>query len=186
MDAQAGCQFSDGNADTACTKIIAAFNHVCNFRFAEHTLNFALSWRIPFLHFCAALFHTFFRMCFAGTRCTTDSVAAGCAAQQNNDIPGDRFPADNICLGRSPNDRSNFQPFGHIAGVIELLHLTSCQTDLIPIGRVTMRRAGCDFSGRQLTAEGIFHGNTRVAAARYTHRLIDIGTTGKRVTDRAA
>ena len=51
---KAGCQFADGNGNTAGTEVIALLDDLRHLRAAEHSLQLALGRCITFLHLCAA------------------------------------------------------------------------------------------------------------------------------------
>ena len=70
--------------------------------------------------------------------------------------------------------------------MINFCNVTSCQTDLVTVGAVTVGCTECDFSLRQFSSHGIVDRNQRIGCTGYTHGLINIGTTRQRVTNGTA
>ena len=70
--------------------------------------------------------------------------------------------------------------------MIDFFYIACCKTDLVSIGTVSMSCASYQFLLRKLALQSFFYRNCRICSACYAHRLIYIGSSGKRVTDGSA
>ena len=92
-------------------------------------------------------------MGFGGTGGSAAAVPAGAAAQQDHHIPGQgRFPA-HIGGGSGGDDRADFHALGGVAVVIDFIHLTGGQADLIAIRGIARRRGGGQLPLGQLAGQ---------------------------------
>ena len=125
-------------------------------------------------------------MCLGRTCRTTDAVTTGTAAKQNDNIS--RIGGQS--LHRTSRSRTehctDLHALRHIIRMVYLLDITGCQTDLVTIRTVTVCRLAHQLLLRKLARDRVFHRNRRICRTGHTHCLIDIGTSGKRVTDRTA
>ena len=186
VDCQTVSKLTDGNGDTACTEVVAALDHPGCIRVAEQTLQLALLRSITLLNFCAAGGQGFLSVGLGGAGCTAAAVTAGTAAEQDDDIAGERaFTADIFCGSRC-DDSTDLHTLCRVAGVVEFIDLTGSKADLVTVGGVAGSGRRDDLSLRELTCHRFGNGNGRVSGTGHTHCSIDIGTTGQRVTDRAA
>ena len=180
------CQFTDSNGNTACTKVVTTFDQLRCFCVSEQSLQFSFFWSVTLLYFCAAAFQRFYCMGFGGACRTTAAVTACFAAQEDYDIAVfGAFSAYVFCRSRCDNC-TDFHSLCHIAGMIEFIYLTCCQTDLVTIGAITSSRCSNDRSLRQFTFDRFGYGFQRVSCTCHTHSSVNIGTTAQRVTDGTA
>ena len=70
--------------------------------------------------------------------------------------------------------------------MIDFLHVTRSETDLVSVGGIAVRRAAHQLFLGKLSLQGLGHRNRGIRRARHTHGLIDIAAPGKGVADRAA
>ena len=125
-------------------------------------------------------------MDFGGTGRPADAVASRISSEKDDDIARQCLSAYDI-LARCGGDYSaELHMFGHIAGMIDLFDITGRKTDLVAVGTVSAGCLPCEFALRQLAGDRVAYRYGRIRAAGDTHRLIDVGTAGKRITDRAA
>ena len=66
------------------------------------------------------------------------------------------------------------------------MHIPRSQSNLVPVGTVSLRRLLRQLLLRQLTRQRIFHRYRRIRPTRDSHGLIYIRTAGQRVTNRTA
>ena len=102
VDVQAVCQFADSDGDTAGTEVVAAFDEYRDFMAAEEALDLAFRQGIALLDFGAARFQGFDGMFLGRARSTAAAVAAGLAAEENDDVARERFFADDVLRGAAP------------------------------------------------------------------------------------
>ena len=118
--------------------------------------------------------------------CAADTVATGATAEQNYNITRCRNFSANIFLGSSSNNRANLHTLCSIAGMINLIYNTGCKTDLVTVGRIPCSRSRNDLTLRKLAFDRILHRLQRICRTGYTHRTVNIGSAGKRISDRTA
>ena len=121
-----------------------------------------------------------------GTGGTADAVAAGAAAQQNDDVAGSGAFAADVGSGRCTHNSADLHALCHIAGVIDLIHLTGSEADLVAVGGITGGSGGHQLALGQLAGQGLTDGLEGVACAGDAHGLIDVAAAGQRVADRTA
>ena len=186
VDFQTICQFTDGNGNTACTKVVTTFDQSGCFSVSEQSLQFSFFRSVTFLNFCTAAFQGFYCMRFGGTCCTAAAVTACFAAQQDDHIAVfGTFSAYVFSRSRCDN-RTDFHSLRNITGVIDFIYLTCSQTDLVTVGAVTCCCSLNDCSLRQFAGDCFGYGFQRVSCTCYTHSGVYIGTAAQRVTDRTA
>ena len=108
VDVEAVCQFADSDRDAAGTKVVAALDEGRNFLTAEHALDFSFRQGIPLLDFSPAGFQRFNGMFLRRARSTAAAVAAGLAAEEDDDIAGKGFFTNDILPRSSPEDGTDF------------------------------------------------------------------------------
>ena len=186
VDLEAVGQLADGDRNAACTEIVAALDHAAGLGVAEQALDLALDRRVALLHFRAARFDGLEVVRFGRARCAADAVAAGASAEQDDHIFWSRGFTANISRGRCAHHRADLHALCGIAGVVKLVHLARCQTDLVAVGRKACCCRGDELALRQLAGKRFGHRDQRICRARYAHRLVDVAAARKRVADRAA
>ena len=70
--------------------------------------------------------------------------------------------------------------------MVDFLDKSCCKPNLVAVGRIAARRAAHQLFLGKLAPHSVLNGHCRVCRACDTHRLIDISTAGKRVTDGSA
>ena len=74
----------------------------------------------------------------------------------------------------------------HIAGMIDLVHLTGSKADLVAVGGIACGSSGHQLALGQLAGQRLTDRLERVACAGNAHGLIDVAAAGQRVTDSTA
>ena len=186
IDLQAVREFTDGDTDTAGPEVVAPLDQPGDFRVVEQPQDFSFFRRVALLDFGSHGLQGLQVMALGGAGCPADAVPAGPAAQQDDHITGCRtFPYD-IFRRRGPDDRTALQPLGHKAFMIQFGHMPGSQADLVAVGRIPGRGCLGDLALRQFARQGLRQRGPRVRAAGQAHGLVDIDTSGQRVTDTAA
>ena len=186
IDVQAICQFTDSNRDAAGTEVIAAFDEDCNFMTAEEALDFAFRQGIALLDFCAACFQGFDGMLLGRTRSTAAAIAAGLAAEEDDDIARERFFADDIIARSCAEDRADFHALSNETRVVIFFDFTRSQANLVAVGAVPFSSTGGQLALWQFADERILDRLARVAGTGDAHSLINIGSAAQGVADTAA
>ena len=71
-------------------------------------------------------------------------------------------------------------------GVVDFVHLTGGQADLVAVGGITGGGGGDELALRELAFKRLGHRHGRIGGTGHAHGLIHVGTAGKRVADAAA
>ena len=186
VDVQTVSQLTDRNRYTAGTKVVAAANHAGDLGVTEQTLQLALLGRVALLNFCTASLEGSLGVLLGRTGCTAAAIAAGLTAEQDDDIARLGYFTDDV-LNRSRADNcADLHALCNIARMVEFVYQAGCKTDLVAVRGVTSGSRGAQLALGQLVGQGLGQRNGRVTGTGYAHCLIDIGTTGQRVTDGAA
>ena len=122
-------------------------------------------------------------MYLGGTGCTADTVTAGTSSKKDDDISRVGIFTDNRTSRSSTHNRTDLHTFCNVVRMIDFFYSTGCKTDLVSVGAVTVSCAADKFLLRKFTLQSFFYGYSRISRTGYTHCLIYIGTSGKRVTD---
>ena len=115
-----------------------------------------------------------------------DAVAAGAAAQQDDHVAGGGALPPDMAGGGGAHHRADLHPLGHIAGVVDLIHLAGGQADLVAVGGIARRRGGDQLALGQLAGQGLADRDQGVPRAGDPHGLIDVAAAGQGVADGAA
>ena len=186
VDFQTICQFTDGNGNTACTKVVTTFDEFGGLGISEQSLQFSFFGSVTLLYFCAAAFQRFYCMGFGGACRTAAAVTACFAAQQDYDITVFRTFSAYVFRRSRCDNCTDFHSLRNITGVIQFINLTCSQTDLVTVRAVACCCSLYDGSLRQFAGNCFGYGFQRVSCTCYTHRSVNIGTTAQRVTDGTA
>ncbi len=163
VDEQTVGQLADGYRHAACAKVVAALDHLAGVLPAEQTLQFALDGGIALLHLGTAVLQAVQLVGLGGTGGTAHAVAAGAAAQRSGDhIPGSRALAAHMGSRGGTHHRTDLHALCHIAGVVDLIHLTGSQTDLVAVGGITGGGSGHQLALGQLAGQSLAHRHQRV------------------------
>ena len=172
-----GCQFTDCNRNSACTKVITFLNQPADFFSAEHTLNLTLCRSIAFLNFRTTHFNGCFCMNLGGTGSTTNTITSGTSAQQDDNITRIRvFSLNRTSWSRTENS-TDFHTFCHIIRMINFFYISGCQTDLVTVRTITVCCASNQLLLRQFSFQCLFNRHCRISCTGYTHSLIYISTS---------
>ena len=176
VDVQAVGQLTDGNGNAAGTKVVAAFDHLAGVLAAEQALQLALDGRIALLHLGTAVLKAVQLVCLGGTE----------EKRLNMVWNGGGALAADVGSRGSAHNSADLHALCHIAGVVDLVHLTGSQTDLVAVGGVTGGCGGDQLTLGQLAGHGLADRLERVACAGDAHSLIDVAAAGQRVADGTA
>ena len=186
VDVQAVGQLTDGNGHTACTKVVAALDHPAGILAAEQALQLALDGSVALLHLGTAVLKAVQLVGLGRTSSTAHTITAGAAAQQNDDIAGGGALAADVGSGSSAYNGADLHALCHIAGVVDLIHLTGSKADLVAVGGIACGSSGHQLALGQLAGQRLTDRLERVACAGDAHGLIDVAAAGQRVTDGTA
>ena len=186
VDVQTVSQLADGNGYTARTEVVAAANHAGDIAVAEQTLNLALLRRIALLDFRAAGLEGFLGVLLGGAGCTAAAVAAGLAAEQDNDVARLGYLADDVLQRSCADNSANLHALCDITRMVNLMYEAGSKANLVAVGGVARSSGLAQLALRQLVFEGLRQRYGRVTRTGHAHRLINIGATGQRVADRTA
>ena len=125
-------------------------------------------------------------MGLGGAGGAADAVAAGAAAQQDDHVAGGGALPPDMAGGGGAHHRADLHPLGHIAGVVDLIHLAGGQADLVAVGGIARRRGGDQLALGQLAGQGLADRDQGVPRAGDPHGLIDVAAAGQGVADGAA
>ena len=114
------------------------------------------------------------------------AVSAGLTAEQDDLVTGGRYFAHHILCRCRRDDRTDLHTLGDIARMIDLIHLSGRQPDLIAVRAVACRSRRDQFPLRQLARQRLRDRRQRIPRAGHTHRAVNIASARKRVADRAA
>ncbi len=97
-------------------------------------------------------------MGLGGAGGTADAVAAGAAAQQDDHLAGrGALAADMVARGGTHNG-ADLHSLGHIAGVVDLIHLAGGEADLVAIAGIAGGGRGHELALRAACRRGLAHG----------------------------
>ena len=130
-------QFTDGDRNTACTKVITFLNDTAYFPTTEQPLDLTLCRCVSLLYLCTAGLNGGFCMHLGGTGCTTAAVTSCSSAKQDDHIIRIRIFTYHILPGSSTHDSTDLHSFSNIIRMIDLLYIAGCKTDLVTIGRIS-------------------------------------------------
>ena len=186
VDKQAIAQLAYGNGNATGAEVVAALDKAACLTAAEEALDLALNRCIALLDLCARLLDALNVLRLGRARRTADAVAARAAAQQHDLIARSGLFATHMAGRRGAYHRTNLHALGHIARMVQLVHLARRQANLIAVGRVARGSRGNQLALRQLALKRLGNGNRRVARAGYAHGLVYVAAARKRVADGAA
>jgi len=186
VDVQTVCQLTDGHGHAARAEVVAALDHLARILAAEQALELALDGGVALLDLGTAVVEALKVVGLGGAGSAADAVTAGAAAQQDDDITGGRALAADVGSGRCTHHCADLHPLGHIAGVVDLIHLPGGKADLVAVGGVTGGGSGHQLALGQLAGQRLADGLQRVARAGHAHGLIDVAAAGQRVADGTA
>ena len=183
---QAVGKLADRHGHAARAEIVATLDQTARVTTAEQTLQLALDRRVALLHFGAVKLQRFDVMRLGSAGGTTDAVATGTAAEQDDLVARGRGLAAHMIGWSRGHDRADLHALGHIARMVDLIHLAGGQTDLVAVGGVAGRGGGDELALGELAFKRFGNRHGRIGGTGHTHRLIHVGTAGKRVADAAA
>ena len=124
-------------------------------------------------------------MALRGAGSAANTITAGTAAQQDDYITGLRTLTANIVRRSCAYNSTTLQALSGITVVIDFCNVTGSKTDLVAVGGVTGCSCLAQFPLGQLAGNGFVQGLPGICSAGDAHSLMDISTTGQRVTDTA-
>ena len=125
-------------------------------------------------------------MGFARAGRPSASISPGTPADENNTIAFRRRRSTHLVLRRRAANRPDFETFGHIAGMIDLIDESRGKADLIPVGGKPVSCPSRNASLWKLTEPRFRYRSTGVSAAGDPCRLIHIATLRQRVSNGAS
>ena len=186
INIQAVSQLADRHGYAAGAEIVAALDQTACVTAAEQTLQLTFDGSIALLHLGAVKLQGFDVMRLGRAGGAADAVTAGTPAEQDDLVARSRgFAAYMIGRSRGHN-RTDLHALGHISGVVDFVHLTGGQADLVAVGGITGGGGGDELALRELAFKRLGHRHGRIGGTGHAHGLIHVGTAGKRVADAAA
>src|SRR5699024_7690194 len=186
VDEQAVGQLADSDRHAARAKVVAALDHPAGVLPAEQPLQLALDGGVALLDLGAAVLEALVVVGLGGAGGAADAVAAGAAAQQDDDVAGGGALAPDMGGRGRAHYCADLHPLGHIAGVVDLIHLAGGQADLVAVGGIARGRGGDQLALGQLAGQSLADRDQGVAYAGDAHGLIDVAAAGQGVADGAA
>ena len=104
------------------------------------------------------------------------AVSAGLAAEQDDLVSCRRYLPHHVLRRSRRDDRADFHTLGNIARMIDFVHLSGRQTDLIAIRAVSCRRCRHQLPLRQLTRQRVRDRCQRISGSGHTHRAVNIAS----------
>ena len=160
VDVQTVSQLADGNGYTARTEVVAAANHAGDIAVAEQALNLALFRRIALLDLCTAGFERFLGVLLGGAGCTAAAVAAGLAAEQDDDVARLGYLADDVLQRSCTDNRADLHALCNIARMVNLVYEAGSKANLVAIGGVARSSGLAQLALRQLCVRGVSDSGT--------------------------
>jgi len=125
-------------------------------------------------------------MRFAGAGCAAAAIASRASTEQQHNVARRRNFAANILFRRCANNRADLHALGEIAGMIDFMHESGRQAELIAVRAVARRSGSHQTALGQFVRKRILDRLRRICRAGHAHRLIDIAASGQRIANRAA
>ena len=100
--------------------------------------------------------------------------------------PGAGSSRRTLAGGRRAHHRADLHALGHVAGVIQLVHLAGGKADLVAVAGVAGSGGGDQLALGQLAGHGLGDGLQRVACAGHAHGLVDVAAAGQGIADGTA
>ena len=125
-------------------------------------------------------------MFFTRTCSAAAAVSSCTAAHKDDHIARFGHFSDDVVCGSSAYYSAHFHSLCNVVIVINFIYLPCGKTDLVAVGTVSGSGFTGEFFLRQFAVDGLADAFSRVSRARYTHCLIYINSSRKRVSDCAA
>ncbi len=186
VDAQPIGKLADGHRNAARAEVVAALDQAACLAAAEQALDLALLGRVALLHLGAAGLQAVEVVLLGRTRRAADAVAAGSAAQKHDDIARSRGFATHVIGRRGRHDCADLHALGNIAGMIQLVDLACCKTDLIAVAGIARSGRGDQLALRQLAGKRLGNGRQRVCRTGHAHGLIHVAAPGQWIANGSA
>ncbi len=134
VNVQTVSQLTDGHGYTAGTEVVAALDETACLRIPEQALQLSLLRCITLLHLGTAAVQRLQVMGLGGAGGTADTVASGTSAQKDNHVTGGRHLTPYIFCRSGCHNGADLHALCGIARMIDLIHKTGSQTDLVAVG----------------------------------------------------
>ena len=119
VDFERGREFADGDGHAAGAEVVAALDKARDFRIPEEALVFALHWRVALLHF-GGILERGLGVFLGGAGGAAHAVAAGTAADEDDDVAGSGLFAPHVGARAGGDDRADLHARGDEVGVVGL------------------------------------------------------------------
>ncbi len=179
-------QLANGNGDAACAKVVAALDEAAGVAAAEQALQLALRGGVALLDLRAVLLQRLHVVGLGGAGCAANAVATGAAAEQDDLVAGGRGLATHVVRRGGTHHGADLHALGHVAGVVQLVHLAGCEANLVAVAGVARGGRAHNLALRQLALHGLADGGEGVAGAGDAHGLVHVAAAGQRVANGAA
>ena len=153
---------------------------------AEQSLQFTLGRCITFLYLGTTGINGFCSMCFGRTGCSTTAVTSGLTAKQDDDVARIGIQTLYRASRSRTHNRADLHTLRNVIRMIDFFYIAGRKSDLVSVRTVSVCSGTHDLLLRQFSVHGIFYRYGRICRTGHTHCLINIGTSGKRITDRTA
>ena len=182
-DPESRRELADRDGHSAGTEVVALLDQMSDLLAAEQSLQLSLCRRIALLDLRAAGLRRILRMLLGGAGRAADTVASSPSAEKNDDIARIGVLTDHSLLRGSRNDRADLHALCDIVRMIDLLDIAGCKTDLVAVGTVAVGSTAAELLLRKLARKCLGLRAGRISSSGHAHRLIDIRSSGERVTD---
>ena len=125
-------------------------------------------------------------MYLGGACCSAAAIASCPSAQKDDDVSRVRIFPDHAASGGCSHNCADFHTLCHIIRVIQFFDVTGCQSDLVSVRRISACGASYQSLLGKLSFQGLGNGYRRVCRTCHTHCLVNIASSGKRISDRTA
>ena len=186
VDKQSVGQLAYGHGDAAGAEVVTFLNERRHLFAAEHALDLTFCGRVAFLYLGTAGGKRFGGVRLGSACGTADAVAACASAEQYDDVArvgGEAFHATARSRG---NHGTYLHTFGHVVGVVYLVHQTGGEANLVAVRAVARCGGGNYLTLRQFSCQSLVEGLGGVGGAGNAHGLIHVGASRKGVADTSA
>ncbi len=185
-DVKSGGELAYGHAHSAGSEVVGLLDETGCLGMPEQALYLSLLGSVTLLDLAAAGLERLLGVLLGRTGGTSDSVATGASAQQQNHVArGGALPSHVRSL-HGAHDCAHLHSLGGVAVMEDFPDMGGGQTYLVAIGRISRGSLAAYDSLGKLSLHCLGHRLADVAGAGHAHGLIDICTARERVSDGSA